>query len=270
MMRISLLVITVLPIAVCGVLAFLLPEKMVHSIALFLVGSGVWLGLMLYCSMYPLAQVFGRVMCQETTQELRAALTFDDGPHPDYTPQILDILKAADVKATFFLLGKYVNQFPEIVKRMHEDGHDIGNHSWTHLPLAFQTVSVIREELQKTNDVIRGITGKEVTLFRPPYGNRDPRVLAIANQLGMRTISWSITCWDWSSPPEQKIMGYVQRGLTPGAIVLLHDGHDTARASDRRQTVAATQTILNYLNDLGYTPVPVSQMRYMSIVNAGE
>lgn len=190
------------------------------------------------------------------------ALTFDDGPSPDWTPAILDVLKAAGVKATFFLVGSEVERHPEIVQRIVAEGHEIGNHSYTHPNLAEATPALIRLELNATQRLIESLTGRSTTLFRPPY-NADSRPskieelvpIGIAQSLGYMTILENVDPKDWQKPTKNELIERVKSELPNGNIILLHDG-----GGNRSATVAALPAILDYLKERGNRPVVISDL----------
>ncbi len=197
-----------------------------------------------------------------SSQDGAVALTFDDGPSPEWTPAILDILKAAGVKATFFLVGNEVERHPEIVRRIVAEGHEIGNHSFTHPNLAEATPTLIKLELNATQRLIESLTGHSTTLFRPPY-NADSRPskieelapIGIAQSLGYMTILENVDPKDWEKPTKNQLIERVKTELPNGNIILLHDG-----GGDRSATVAALPAILEYLKERGNRPVLISDL----------
>lgn len=180
-------------------------------------------------------------------------LTYDDGPHPVYTPQLLDLLAAYDARATFFVLGQYVPRHPAIATRIVREGHAIGNHSWSHPYLTQVSDEVLARELRDTQSVVQRTTGVTPRCLRPPYGDHDAAVEARAASLGLTITMWSFHAWDWDQPGTDAIVNDVLRQVRPGSVILLHDG-----PANRAQTVEATARILAELTDRGYrfTPVP--------------
>ena len=187
----------------------------------------------------------------------KIALTFDDGPNELYTRQILDILKKYKVKATFFLIGKNVEAFPLVAKRIAEDGHCIGNHTYTHPDLFLQTRKQIEYQIKNTEDIIRKATGVLTYLFRPPYGVDDHLVFMEAEKLGYIIVKWSLTGGTGESDKIiKKILSYVENG----AIILLHDGNRLSKNSNRSQVVKALPVIIESLQKEGYILVTVPEL----------
>jgi peptidoglycan-N-acetylglucosamine deacetylase len=180
------------------------------------------------------------------------ALTFDDGPNSKYTPQILKILAQNDIRATFFLIGQHAQKNPELVKQIKFAGHEIGNHTYSHVRLTNIPSTKIKIELEKTRDTVLNITGKDTYLFRPPWGVFDNRSLA---ELAMRkydAVLWSVDSRDWSRPGVDKIKTNVLSTVRNGSIILCHDDHD--------QIVAALPDIIKNLKEQGYQFVTVPEL----------
>ena len=183
------------------------------------------------------------------------ALTFDDGPSPYYTPQILAILQQYKVKATFFCIGRQVASYPDLVRQEYNDGNLVGNHTWSHPNLALLSSSDILTQINLTADAIQQATGVRPTFFRPPYGVVNTTVLAKANLLGLTTIIWNDEARDWSLPGTGVIISRILNLAGDGAIILLHDG-----GGDRSQTIAALPTIIQTLRLRGFKFVTLQQM----------
>jgi len=183
------------------------------------------------------------------------ALTFDDGPSPYYTPQILAILQQYNVKATFFCIGRQVARYPDLVRLEYNDGNLVGNHTWSHPNLALLSSSDILTQINLTADAIQQATGVRPTFFRPPYGVVNTTVLAKANLLGLTTIIWNDEARDWSLPGTGVIISRILNLAGDGAIILLHDG-----GGDRSQTIAALPTIIQTLRLRGFKFVTLQQM----------
>jgi peptidoglycan/xylan/chitin deacetylase (PgdA/CDA1 family) len=183
------------------------------------------------------------------------ALTFDDGPNPIYTPQILHILQQYDVKATFFEIGYLVQDYPALVQEEYRQGHIIGNHTWSHPQLPHLSASAIYQQLQSTSHIIQASIGVKPLLFRPPYGMFNKQVLAQASSLNLSTIVWDDEARDWSLPGVNIIIQRILHLVHNGSIILLHDG-----GGNRAQTVAALPTIISILRQRGYTFVTIPQM----------
>ncbi|MGH8047082.1 MAG: glycosyltransferase [Chthoniobacterales bacterium] len=190
------------------------------------------------------------------------ALTFDDGPDPEWTPKILDVLRQWHVHATFFLIGENAEQYPELVRRILAEGHEIGSHTYTHPNLALVSTEQVKLELNATQRLIEGITGRSTTLFRPPYdadssptdaGQLAP--LQIADDMNYLTVLEAIDPQDWAKPGADEIVNGVRDQITRGSIVLLHDG-----GGDRSQTVEALPKILEYLRERGSRVVSLHKL----------
>ncbi len=154
-------------------------------------------------------------------------LTFDDGPDPERTPRVLDVLAALDVRATFFLVGNRVARDGIVARRIDADGHEIGNHGWDHSPLVFCSRRTIREQLVRCQDAIAGAIGRPPNLVRPPYGRRDYRFYEEAQRLGLVPMFWSFDSADWLGLTADRLARRVS-AASPGDIVLFHDGNPRA------------------------------------------
>lgn len=185
------------------------------------------------------------------------AMTFDDGPSTENTPRLLEILKQRNIKATFFLIGQNVAANPDIVRRILAEGHEVGNHSWTHPQLSKLSDDRVTAEITKTQDAIKDASGYSPTLLRPPYGAITPRQREwIANQFGLNIILWSVDPFDWKRPGASVITQRILSQVRPGAIILSHDIH--------KQTVDAMPATLDALIAKGYKFVTVSQLIAMN------
>jgi peptidoglycan/xylan/chitin deacetylase (PgdA/CDA1 family) len=185
------------------------------------------------------------------------AMTFDDGPSPETTPRLLDILKQRNIKATFFMIGQNAERNPTIVKRILAEGHEIGNHSWTHPQLSKLSDDRVTEEINKTQNAIKDASGYTPILMRPPYGAITARQKEwIEKQFGLSVIIWSVDPFDWKRPGASVIEQRILAGARPGAIVLSHDIH--------KQTVDAMPATLDALAAKGFKFVTVSQLIAMN------
>jgi peptidoglycan-N-acetylglucosamine deacetylase len=185
------------------------------------------------------------------------AMTFDDGPSPETTPRLLDILKQRNIKATFFMIGQNAERNPEIVKRILAEGHEIGNHSWTHPQLSKLSDQRVTDEITKTQDAIKNACGYTPVLLRPPYGAITSRQKDwIEKQFGLSIIMWSVDPFDWKRPGASVIEQRILAGARPGAIILSHDIH--------KQTVDAMPATLDALAQKGFKFVTVSQLIAMN------
>jgi peptidoglycan-N-acetylglucosamine deacetylase len=174
-------------------------------------------------------------------------LTFDDGPDVVYTPQILDILKQYDAKATFFEVGKNVTKHPELSKRIHDAGHSVENHTWSHADLRKLGAAAFRQEVASTDQAIRAATGSTPACLRPPYGGMNPVVTQRAKALGKDLVVWTVDSRDWTKPGAPAIVQRVLKSVHNGSVILMHDG-----GGNRTQTVAALPKILQTLKAQGY------------------
>ncbi len=183
------------------------------------------------------------------------ALTFDDGPAPGYTKNILAILQRYHIHATFFMLGMWVQRYPDLAQAVFADGDAIGDHTWGHPDLTKLSNDQISQQLSTTRDIIQQTTGTRTTLFRPPYGAYTRRVLDLAASLQFSTILWSVDPRDWTRPGTDAIVSRVLDATQNGSIILLHDG-----GGDRSQTVDALPTIIEQLQQRGFTFVTIPQL----------
>lgn len=193
------------------------------------------------------------------TEEKVVALTFDDGPDEDFTPQILDILKKHDVKATFFVVGEKVGYYPQIVKREIAEGHEIGNHTFTHINVSKRGYDEIYNEVTKTQEIIKNVTGEEPKLFRPPYRAISKNMCDIVKNKNMNIVLWSnLDPRDWSNPGVYYIVNTIDTKVENGNIILLHD-YNNLRNS-KSQTIQALDSIITNLKSKGYKFVTVSEL----------
>ncbi|MFE4970850.1 polysaccharide deacetylase family protein [Kitasatospora sp. NPDC056651] len=176
------------------------------------------------------------------------ALTIDDGPDPRHTPTVLALFEQYGIRATFFLIGENAVEHPALVREIADRGHHIANHTWTHPELRHLSETQVRDELERTSDLLQRTTGRQPTWFRAPGGDWSAASLRIAADLGMRNMAWSVDPRDWARPGTSAIIDRVLKSVRPGSIVLNHDG-----GGDRSQTVAALKAYLPVLIDSGYS-----------------
>jgi peptidoglycan/xylan/chitin deacetylase (PgdA/CDA1 family) len=185
------------------------------------------------------------------------AITFDDGPHGTLTPKLLDMLAARRLKATFFVVGECVADFPEIVKRAAREGHEIANHSWSHPNLGKMSDDAVRSQLQRTDDAIKAAIGVRPTLMRPPYGSITPRQKSwIHETFGYKTIIWDVDPFDWKRPGPAVVRDRIVNQSKPGSIILAHDIHAA--------TVEAMPATFDQLMAKGFKFVTVSELLAMA------
>jgi len=211
--------------------------------------------------MAPRSQLYGRTLTHGS-DPAQMALTYDDGPNDPYTLRLLDVLARHNARATFFLIGRYVRQRPDIARTIQSAGHTIGNHTDTHPNLIFLSPDRVRQELDQCRKALEDAIGSPAPLFRPPFGGRRPAVLKAASALGFTTVMWSITGFDWSAkssePIVRKVTEQIEHPRRPRSeIVLLHDGGHLAFGADRGFTVHATEAILTrYSSTKKFVAVP--------------
>lgn len=210
-----------------------------------------------YQSMAPTGQWFGRTFCRAPQTSKQIALTFDDGPNDPFTFRLLDVLSKHNVRATFFLIGKYVQQRPDIAREIVQRAHVVGNHTFNHPLLIFDSGAKIREEIIHCRDAITDAVGQHSNLFRPPWGGRRPGTLRVVRELGLEPVMWNITGHDWSAPSAKFIEQKVAPKIRGGDVILLHDGGHKAFGTDRSRTVEAVDRLLaRYANQYEFVAIP--------------
>lgn len=238
-------------------------------------------GLAAYGAAYPRAQLFGRTVCQ-TNSAGKLAITFDDGPNPAITPKLLDLLDRYNAKATFFVIGRYVRECPELVQETVARGHEVGNHTELHPNLLRLNPTKVRVELRLCHDAIRGAIGTPPKWFRPPFGMRNPWVIPAARELGYRTVMWTLIPGDWKDKPAEWLIERMnpiaeharkkkadpsegrddKKGVAPagtGDVLCLHDGGHRDLNADRSRTLAALEHWLPRWRDLGLEFVTIGE-----------
>jgi peptidoglycan/xylan/chitin deacetylase (PgdA/CDA1 family) len=213
-----------------------------------------------YQSMSPTGQFYGRTFTGLRRGTKQLALTYDDGPNDPHTLHLLDVLANHQVRATFFLIGQYVRKRPDIVREISDAGHAIGNHTFTHPLLTFQSTSEIKRQLSDCARAITDAAGIHTNLFRPPFGGRRPAVLRIARQLGLDPIMWNVTGYDWNAPSPEYIQHKVTGKIHGGNVILLHDGGHKYFGADRSNTVIASDKIIFRYKSNGYEFVTIPEM----------
>ena len=202
-----------------------------------------------YAAMAPQSQLFGDTLIAPRGRG-QIALTFDDGPNPAWTPQLLDLLAKHRIHATFFLIGKHAVEEPYLTRYISDAGHVIGNHSWGHPNLALLSPRKVNEELKQTKQVLEHITGMPVRFFRPPYGGRRPDVLNAARDLGMTPVMWNVMTNDWKERSAENIATRIsdkvdacgRRGRA--ANLVLHDGGPEKLGIDREPSIEAAKLVV--------------------------
>lgn len=196
------------------------------------------------------------------TQHKRVALTFDDGPSPIWTPQILDELKKSGAKATFFMIGHHVQKYPEVARRVANEGHQIANHGYAHSVLFYYTPDELEEEIKYTEFVIKEITGKTTTCFRPPKALITQREKLKLKAMGYHVVLWSLNSKDWVTFDDKYIVRYIMRNVQNGDIILFHDsgGVFGREGGDRSETVSTVALLVEKLRERKFECVTVDEL----------
>jgi peptidoglycan/xylan/chitin deacetylase (PgdA/CDA1 family) len=244
----------------------------------WLIGSGAAAvaaaGACAYAAFHPRSELFGRHI-HATNSAGKLAITFDDGPNPAITPQLLDLLQKYDARATFFVIGTFVRESPDLLQETISRGHSIGNHTEHHPNLFWSGPSQIREELDDCGGAISQAIGATPRWFRPPFGMRNPWVIPAANKLGMQAVMWTLLPGDWRAPSAQWLIPRLDpiaqraqqnsdgqgkfRDDIPGDILCLHDGNHRLQNGDRRHTLQALLHWLPRWRDLGLEFVTIDE-----------
>jgi peptidoglycan-N-acetylglucosamine deacetylase len=204
----------------------------------------------LYAGMWPESQIFGRTLIAGGDPD-EFALTYDDGPNDACTEQILEILARYEVRATFFVIGRFACERVALIRRIRAAGHVVGNHTWTHPVLLFRSPARAREELSATSKTLEDALGEKISYFRPPHGARRPDVLRTARELGMVPVMWNAMGNDWKPTTAETVLRNLDKGIRRnrrrgvGSNLLLHDGGQAGIGQDRSHTVAATSALLD-------------------------
>lgn len=213
-------------------------------------GAGLALGTGLWGAYAPNSRLFGPVIGRGPPEPV-AYLTFDDGPNPEVTERVLEVLDQEQAPATFFMVGRHVERYPGTAAAVAQAGHEIGNHTYSHIKLHRVGPSRAESEIRRGHQAIAGI-GCIARSFRAPHGYRSPFVAHAVAPYGYRSFGWTLGVWDSDCPGVSKIRARVRQGLTPGAIVLLHDGDGYEPRGERWQTAAALPGIIRDVRAAGY------------------
>ena len=192
---------------------------------------------------------------KKENDQMKIALTFDDGPHPRYTPQILDILDEYGIKATFFIIGINASYYPDTVAEVVRRGHEIGNHTYTHPHVSKVNSDSLKREIEQCESVIYELTDQKTKLFRPPEGMIDTDVRTVIHSLDYKVILWDIDTRDWAQTPADKIAENVVQHVSSGDIILMHD-----YVSYNSPTPEALRIFIPKLINMGYKFVVVSEL----------
>jgi peptidoglycan/xylan/chitin deacetylase (PgdA/CDA1 family) len=220
-----------------------------------------------YHAIEPKSQAFGATIIGTPGRGRLLALTYDDGPNPRWTPELLDLLEKHGVKATFFVVGKYVEQHPELVRRTRAEGHALGNHTYSHTSILRLAEDRIAAELERCAEAVEraGCAFSEVPegkLCRPPYGRKRPAGLRAVRSCGYVPVLWSVTCWDWGKrATADTIERHAAKQTRGGDVILLHDGDgDHGLDVDRRGSLAATEWIIERYGSEGFEFVTIPEL----------
>jgi peptidoglycan-N-acetylglucosamine deacetylase len=213
-----------------------------------------------YQSMAPTGQWFGRTFSGADRGSKLLALTFDDGPNDPHTLRLLEILAKHEVRATFFVIGRYAQLRPDIVRELVKAGHVVGNHTFSHPLLIFQSAAKIRNELETCQRALNDALGERSKLFRPPFGGRRPAVLRIAREIGLQPVMWNVTGYDWNAPSAEYIERKVVQKVRGGDVILLHDGGHLHMGADRSRTVTAADWMIGRYKAEGYEFLTIPEM----------
>ncbi len=225
--------------------------------------AGIGAGLVVagYNSMAPKSQLYGRTFVRNPRQARQIALTYDDGPNDPHTFRLLEVLESAGVKATFFMIGKYVDLRPDIARAVVDAGHAVGNHTYTHPNLILRSAWQLQDEISRCDRALADAIGDRRTkLFRPPFGGRRPVTLRTIRKMGLTPVMWNVTGFDWSAKTADTIERHVTKGIRGGDVVLLHDGGHLAFGTDRSFTVEATARVLKRYQGEGWEFKTIEEM----------
>ncbi|MFA5307216.1 MAG: polysaccharide deacetylase family protein [Candidatus Babeliales bacterium] len=200
-------------------------------------------------------QVFGSSVRHVTTDEKVVALTYDDGPRPPTTQAVLEVLAQHHVPATFFLIGRHAELHPALVKKIYSAGHELGNHTYSHPYLIFKSARYVRNQIEKTDNIIRSCGYKKEIYFRSPHGMKLFADSWALKKMKRKNILFDTVAWDWTSPGVEKIVHNVMKDVHPGSIILLHDG-----CGDKHDVVEASDIIITRLKEQGYQFVTISEL----------
>jgi peptidoglycan/xylan/chitin deacetylase (PgdA/CDA1 family) len=224
--------------------------------------SALWGGVF-WPRRYVFPQVFGQAVFAVHTSSPVLALTFDDGPDPRYTPAILATLAQHDVKATFFMVGTAIEQYPNLARQVIDQGHEVGNHTWDHHSLNFKSPQAIRHQIESTDQILRELGYRGTIPFRPPFGHNMLFLPWVLNHMNRANVFWSIDPKDWDATRPEQILSALAPQIQKGGIILLHDGdahpHGTG-VKPRDITVATLPNILETYLAQGYRFVTLSEL----------
>jgi len=218
-----------------------------------------------YSAYSPRSQLYGRTYLGAGRGSRQLALTYDDGPNDPHTLRLLEVLARHDVRATFFMIGRFVAEKAEIARELARAGHVIGNHTFYHPNLIFCSAGRVRSELEECRKILADTVGEHSALWRPPFGARLPHVLGIGRHLGLQPVMWTVSSNDWKIRSAEAIEQRVARRIRGGDVILMHDGSHVRMGADRARTVEATDRLIRRFKDQGYEFVSVPEMMEASL-----
>jgi len=213
-----------------------------------------------YQSMAPTGQRFGKTFVGLPHGSKKLALTYYDCPNDPHTLRLLEVLAKHAVRATFFLIGRYVKQRPDIVRELVRAGHVVGNHTFSHPNLIFASARQTQREIEDCELALTDAVGEHQRLFRPPFGGRRPGTLQVGHAMGLQPVMWNVTGWDWRGKPAEYVERKIRKQIRGGDVILLHDGSHAAFGADRSQTVTATDCLIARYKAEGYEFVTIPEM----------
>jgi len=199
---------------------------------------------------------FPWILWKGPSDKQEIALTFDDGPHPEYTPETVDILARTGAAAAFFLNGRNALTFPGVVEKLHTAGHVLGVHGFSHRRLDFTNKRVIRNEIASSVEAVEKITGRRPVYFRPPYGRFDWRFKKLLREQNLRMVLWSLLTCDFREVDKETILHTVRDRVHNGAVLVFHDGHQNAPVM-----LKTLPGVLDELRQMGYAVVPITRWK---------
>jgi len=211
-------------------------------------------------TMVPWSQLYGANFSGAPPGARTLALTYDDGPNDPYTGRLLEVLERHHVKATFFLLGQFVSERPELARAVAQAGHAIGSHGYHHRNLIFLSAAQLRQQLTRASETIEAATGVRPKLFRPPFGGRRPGTFSMVREFGMTPVMWRVTAYDWSAKSHHSIVQHAVSQIKGGDVILLHDGGHLKLGTDRSHSVRATDELVRRYLGEGYHFLTVPEM----------
>lgn len=220
-------------------------------------GLATWAGFQCY---WPTSQVWGKTFVGLPPGSRALALTYDDGPNDPWTLRLLEVLERHSVKATFFVIGRFVEQRPDILRDVAAAGHSLGIHTWDHPNLLFAGSAETRSQLERTRRIIFETTGVDTVLMRPPFGARSPGTLRVVRELGLIPVMWNVTCYDWKPITPERILAHAARQMRGGDVILMHDGGHVRMGANRGHSVEATDQVIRKYAAEGYGFLTIPEM----------